>query len=1287
MSLIEKYELLKYEGSSTDRLNYILSLVDKREIEIYLKSLSIKSYNDLQMLIFLSKSTKNQTNLFEIFKNNSLPIRQRADAGKAWLRLQHDEKQVHQFVVETITDSTIPRFIKHQILKYLHNIHCLKISSSFFYDLACHLPKLYHHDEFNIDAHTLPFCSSNQIMKLLSQWSLTRYSQIHFSSSFHSKLIRYQPLIVIHLIKGDLIDKYTNNDILLKYYRDNKELFELLARKEPKAMCHFAIEHVHRLEKHKRLLPAYIVSEVKRMFDKAPDEMIQLITLVASHQPGIIKYETSWDSSGIELSTFLFPRSFSIENSIRLFFILYDTCNWSLNDTNHLVSYMLGNDVISHKMSALRQQRRWFFDIVVEKRIGKEEFLRKLLRNATETDLYMLNDYPELRNPLTRYLVEQLDQSELISPEQRASLLRYEFMNSEIFNQFLSLFQQYGSDANTRKRMYSLFLQCAVSADQKSVNNVLQWIKKRFINEQLSVIEYFLRNLSQYNDQFHLEYLPDNFNTIEEIMDIAFNHLQKTPTTVETILAYGFLLLVQAEHDQNKEKQKKIQEFASKIIKRYYSVNGNFPYDNVLLSRSLPMARNIFANILISDIFPKLISKCLITEINNLLMKCFKDVWRLTQIDSFLYSFFFEHLRYSKQLQLAFNINEHCFLISLFLKPKSTRLERIHHLLNDIDQIFFYHIDIQRTVLYSQQYRQLIDKLLEDEKCIDINKLSKEQTNLNSNIENKKLPGLNIHILNNYYYQLTGQQQEHITKIILNDYLQDTDVSNLEKLKALHILSRLTYTYHYTLEWIEKNQNIFSSITNDTSSSNNSGRGANIQVLHHYILSLPATFDLFPQDLYKQFDRLKEKLNASNATYVRNAMLSISQKVTDQYFLQHFIEFIHSEHLSKLGITANKAMLRLLVEYRFNSMLITSVLKPLWDSRPHPNIRTCLIKVLLDFIHESNIKDDTSIVWSILEQAAYDDYDPVVLALFGANDKGIRRPSIGLKDSSTKLLQIFVQRIQMKIIDHPTSLSARIWAWTLLDSEYCNISIVIEKARQLCIQFDKNANILWKKAFEKILEFYKLKKISSNDIINFIQSMIDYEKKLDLDQNNLDDQSDLLIYRRINELLDIFISSLGETDQEQREYFHSLALSILKCQVTRAHLAGRLLMILAQNKEDLEEILIIFQQYLSPVYFEYILVKLASYLGDNNGSCPFVQQLSIDEKFHLALWFINEKDQPLFVFDLLKNQVFNKASVDKQQCQVLLRQMRQSSNLILRQQVLEYAIPWRPDGTLYADDT
>lgn len=163
------------------------------------------------------------------------------------------------------------------------------------------------------------------------------------------------------------------------------------------------------------------------------------------------------------------------------------------------------------------------------------------------------------------------------------------------------------------------------------------------------------------------------------------------------------------------------------------------------------------------------------------------------------------------------------------------------------------------------------------------------------------------------------------------------------------------------------------------------------------------------------------------------------------------------------------------MQYHFDSTLITSVFKPLWGSKPHPDIRACLITVLINFIHDRNFTGEESVVWSILEEAAHDDYDPVVSALCNADAKGIRRPSRRLRASSNNV-RIFVQRIQMKMLDHPTSLNRRIWAWSLLDAEYSDIDLVRNKARQLCIEFDKNANVLWKEAFQRMLFFYKQKK-------------------------------------------------------------------------------------------------------------------------------------------------------------------------------------------------------------------
>jgi hypothetical protein len=109
MSSIDQYESLKDDGTWNDRVKYVLSLSDKNQIYKHLKESLNSSYDDLQMFIFLSISTKNQGNLLEIFKKDSLPVKQRSQAGKAWMKLQKDEKQILNLIVETINDQNAPR--------------------------------------------------------------------------------------------------------------------------------------------------------------------------------------------------------------------------------------------------------------------------------------------------------------------------------------------------------------------------------------------------------------------------------------------------------------------------------------------------------------------------------------------------------------------------------------------------------------------------------------------------------------------------------------------------------------------------------------------------------------------------------------------------------------------------------------------------------------------------------------------------------------------------------------------------------------------------------------------------------------------------------------------------------------------------------------------------------------------------------------------------------------------------------------------------------------------------
>ncbi|CAF0878581.1 unnamed protein product [Didymodactylos carnosus] len=63
--------------------------------------------------------------------------------------------------------------------------------------------------------------SDDQILDLLSRWSIKRFEPIDSSSLLRSKLICYQPLIVIHLIKEDLNEKKGNEKKLSKYFQDN----------------------------------------------------------------------------------------------------------------------------------------------------------------------------------------------------------------------------------------------------------------------------------------------------------------------------------------------------------------------------------------------------------------------------------------------------------------------------------------------------------------------------------------------------------------------------------------------------------------------------------------------------------------------------------------------------------------------------------------------------------------------------------------------------------------------------------------------------------------------------------------------------------------------------------------------------------------------------------------------------------------------------------------------------------------------------------------------------------
>ena len=165
----------------------------------------------------------------------------------------------------------------------------------------------------------------------------------------------------------------------------------------------------------------------------------------------------------------------------------------------------------------------------------------------------------------------------------------------------------------------------------------------------------------------------------------------------------------------------------------------------------------------------------MIDDINESIRSYWQKPWRLSSIDCFLNSFFFNHLPASSQLQTVFGIDTHSSMIVSFLKNRTTQFERVHQLIGNCGRIFLVSDRIQRILLSTGQYHALIDGLVEDNKCVTLKKLLNNETRLVSSLETKtkniKLPGFSIKVLQSSYRHLTGKHQHHITKIILQAYI------------------------------------------------------------------------------------------------------------------------------------------------------------------------------------------------------------------------------------------------------------------------------------------------------------------------------------------------------------------------------------------------------------------------------------------------------------------------------------------------------------------------------------
>src|ERR1700722_8804750 len=216
---------------------------------------------------------------------------------------------------------------------------------------------------------------------------------------------------------------------------------------------------------------------------------------------------------------------------------LYETAGWSSANIPDLMRLFFNGDRQSNpSVYSIKKRRRWFIDDIINKQIGFDTFVKKLCQQGKNMSVEILNEFPELSAPLARYQLTEIERKKsTIDPKERLALLRFEPMNDKVFQQFLDLFKETGSDVNQRQNNYIYLLDCAVWSCT-DVEKVFQWLQKRLANEQLIVLQSFLAHLSTYNNRFHLELVPKNLDSLETIFELAMKHVQRTVTTLSTIV-------------------------------------------------------------------------------------------------------------------------------------------------------------------------------------------------------------------------------------------------------------------------------------------------------------------------------------------------------------------------------------------------------------------------------------------------------------------------------------------------------------------------------------------------------------------------------------------------------------------------------------------------------------------------------------------------------------------------------------------------------------------------------
>ena len=209
--------------------------------------------------------------------------------------------------------------------------------------------------------------------------------------------------------------------------------------------------------------------------------------------------------------------------------------------------------------------------------------------------------------------------------------------------------------------------------------------------------------------------------------------------------------------------------------------------------------------------------------------------------------------------------------------------------------------------------------------------------------------------------------------------------------------------------------------------------------------------------------------------------------------------------------------------------------------------------------------------------------------------------------------------------------------------------------------------------------FVFLRRSSIEKLLEVIDKLMSRRDEIDPKENGIDNQHDLPVYHRIQRLLNNFTSHINQFNPEKINEFRLFSKKILLFDRTFASLLGTLFIRISKTKEEIEEFFQFFEKNLPSNYFRRLLTQFGTFFIKENSS-PFLEQLNLQEKIQLVQWFI-EKNRILFIWDLLQEQILNQTNIDRQIAKNFIQQIRSTDDLFLRQQAMEYTVPWNQDKT------